>query len=71
MIDRQRLAALHREEEQRFIDLHPRSAELVKLHVFAGLPLERAADVLGISPRVAYRDWAFARAGMFRRLGGN
>jgi RNA polymerase sigma factor (TIGR02999 family) len=48
----------------------PRSAELVKLHVFAGLPLERAAEVLGISPRVAYRDWAFARAWMFRRLGG-
>ena len=48
----------------------PRSAELVKMHVFAGLPLERAAEVLGISPRVAYRDWAFARAWMFRRLGG-
>ena len=48
----------------------PRSAELVKLHVFAGLSLESAADVLGISPRMAYRDWAFARAWMFRRLGG-
>ncbi len=48
----------------------PRSAELVKLHVFAGLPLERAAEFLGLSPRVAYRDWAFARAWMFRRLGG-
>ncbi len=48
----------------------PRSAELVKMHVFAGFSLERAADVLGISPRVAYRDWAFARAWMFRRLGG-
>jgi len=49
----------------------PRSAELVKLHVFAGLHLERAAELLGVSPRVAYRDWAFARAWMFRRLGGN
>jgi RNA polymerase sigma factor (TIGR02999 family) len=49
----------------------PRAAELVKLHVFAGLPLGRAAAVLGISERVAYRDWAFARAWMFRRLGGN
>ena len=48
----------------------PRSAELVKMHVFAGFSLERVADVLGISPRVAYRDWAFARAWMFRRLGG-
>jgi RNA polymerase sigma factor (TIGR02999 family) len=49
----------------------PRAAELVKLHVFAGLPLERAAEVLGLSARVAYRDWAFARAWMFRRLGGS
>jgi RNA polymerase sigma factor (TIGR02999 family) len=48
----------------------PRSAKLVKLHFFAGLPLERAAEVLGISARVAYRDWAFAWAWMFRRLGG-
>ena len=43
----------------------------MKLHVFAGLPLERAAEVLGIASRVAYRDWAFARAWMFRRLGGS
>lgn len=49
----------------------PRAAELVKLHVFAGFSLERTAEVLGISPRVAYRDWAFARAWMFRRMGGN
>jgi RNA polymerase sigma factor (TIGR02999 family) len=48
----------------------PRSAELVKLHVFAGLSLERAAELLGISSRIAYRDWAFARAWMFRRLDG-
>jgi len=48
----------------------PRAAELVKLHIFAGFPLERAGEVLGISPRVAYRDWAYARAWMFRQLGG-
>ena len=49
----------------------PRSAELVKLHVYAGLTLEEAADSLGLSPRAAYRDWAFARAWMFRRMGGD
>ncbi len=48
----------------------PPSAELVKLHVFAGLTLDRAAEVLGISSRTAYRNWAYARAWMFRRLGG-
>ncbi|MBX9581938.1 MAG: RNA polymerase subunit sigma, partial [Gemmataceae bacterium] len=48
----------------------PQAAELVKLHVFAGLPLERAAEVLGISPRTGYRMWAHARAWMYARLGG-
>ncbi len=46
-----------------------RTAELVKLHYFAGLTIEQAAEVLGISPRTAYRSWAYARAWLFRRLG--
>ena len=46
------------------------AAELVKLHYFAGFTLEEVADILGISPRSAYRSWAFARAWLFRRLGG-
>lgn len=44
------------------------AAELVKLHCFAGLAIEQAADVLGISPRTAYRDWAYARAWLFRSI---
>ena len=48
----------------------PGAAELVKLHVFAGLPIDQTAAVLGVSPRTAYRTWAFARAWMLRRLGG-
>ncbi len=48
----------------------PASAQLVKLHIFGGLTLEQAAEVLGVSPRTAYRNWAYARAWMFRRLGG-
>jgi glutamate-1-semialdehyde 2,1-aminomutase len=42
MIDRQRLAALHHDEEQRFIDLHPRSAELAtdaRAHLLGGVPM--------------------------------
>ena len=42
MIDRQRLAALHVEEEQRFIDLHPRSAELAveaRTSLLGGVPM--------------------------------
>ena len=45
-----------------------RTAELVKLHYFAGLTIEQAAEVLGISPRTAYRSWAYARAWLYRRL---
>src|SRR5262249_17518594 len=41
----------------------------VKLHYFAGLKLEEAGELLGLSPRTAYRHWAFARAWLFRRLG--
>jgi len=39
-----------------------RKAELVKHRYFAGLTLEEAAHVLGISERTAKRDWAYARA---------
>lgn len=44
------------------------AAELVKLHCFAGLSVEEAAEALGISPRTAYRDWAYARAWLFKRI---
>jgi RNA polymerase sigma factor (TIGR02999 family) len=37
-------------------------ADLVKLHYFAGLSLDDAAETLGISRATAYRHWAYARA---------
>jgi len=43
----------------------PAKAELVKLRYFAGLPLEQAADAMGISLATAKRYWAFARAWLF------
>jgi len=43
-------------------------AQLVKLHCFGGLSIEEAANVLGLAVRSAYRDWAFVRAWLFRRL---
>ena len=45
-----------------------KTAELVKLHCFAGLSIEEAADILGISARTAYRDWTYARAWLFKNL---
>src|SRR5262249_47464754 len=43
----------------------PRKAELVRLRYFAGLTLEQAAELLGISRATADRHWAFARAGLY------
>jgi RNA polymerase sigma factor (TIGR02999 family) len=43
----------------------PRKAELVRLRYYAGLTLEQAAGLLGISRATADRDWAFARAWLF------
>src|SRR5262249_43947791 len=45
-----------------------RKAELVKLRYFAGLKLEEAAAVLGISEGTAKRDWAYARAWLRREI---
>jgi RNA polymerase sigma factor (TIGR02999 family) len=40
----------------------PPAAEVVKLHFFAGLPIEEAATMLGISRATAYRHWTYAKA---------
>ena len=47
------------------------AAELVKLHYFVGMTTEEAAEVLGISARTAYRNWAYARAWLHRRSSKN
>jgi RNA polymerase sigma factor (TIGR02999 family) len=43
-------------------------AELVKLHYFAGMSLEEAGQVLGISHRTAKRHWAYARAWLYAAI---
>jgi RNA polymerase sigma factor (TIGR02999 family) len=50
-------------EEERVV------ADLVKLRYFAGLPLQQAASVLGISERTAARYWAYGRVWLLRELG--
>jgi RNA polymerase sigma factor (TIGR02999 family) len=57
----QRLLALD-EALDRFAAIEPQKAELLKLRSFAGMTLDQAADVLGISPSTADRWWAYARA---------
>ena len=46
----------------------PRKADLVKLRYFAGLTIDEAADILGISAPTAKRDWTYARAWLFREI---
>lgn len=43
-------------------------AELVKLRFFAGLTLEQAGRILGISRATAARYWAFARTWLFHEM---
>jgi RNA polymerase sigma factor (TIGR02999 family) len=53
---------------EEFAQIAPRQARLVELRFFGGLTLEEGADVLGISARLADKDWALARAWLRRRL---
>jgi RNA polymerase sigma factor (TIGR02999 family) len=52
----------------RLAEEHPRAARLVHLRFFLGQTLEEAAAHLGLQPRTAYRDWAYARAWLRREL---
>jgi RNA polymerase sigma factor (TIGR02999 family) len=46
----------------------PRKARLVELRYFAGLSVQEAADVLGISRATADRYWAYARVWLYSAL---
>jgi RNA polymerase sigma factor (TIGR02999 family) len=46
----------------------PQLAKLVELRFFAGLTMEQAAQVLGMSLRTANRQWSYARAWLRREL---
>lgn len=46
----------------------PRPMEIVTLHLVAGLPLAKAAALVGISERTAYRDLQDGRRALARKL---
>jgi DNA-directed RNA polymerase specialized sigma24 family protein len=46
-------------------------AQIVELRAFAGLTIEEAAGVLGVSPATAKREWSAARAWLARELGAD
>jgi RNA polymerase sigma factor (TIGR02999 family) len=57
--------ALNRLEEK-----DPVKAQLVKLRHFAGLTIDEAAQILGISMTTANRYWAYARAWLHQEIDG-
>ncbi|MDP1857018.1 MAG: sigma-70 family RNA polymerase sigma factor [Gemmatimonadaceae bacterium] len=48
--------------------LDKRQARVVELRFFAGLSMEEAAEVLGVSPATVKRDWMLAKAFLHREL---
>ena len=46
----------------------PQAAQVMKLRFFAGLSVEEAAEVMGLSERTVKREWQFARAWLYRAL---
>ncbi len=45
------------------------AAQVVRLRFFAGLSVEEVAEILETSPRTVARDWAYARAWLYRAMG--
>jgi RNA polymerase sigma factor (TIGR02999 family) len=47
----------------------PRAAQVMELHYFAGLEIDRVAELLELNPRTIERDWRYARAFLAARAG--
>jgi RNA polymerase sigma factor (TIGR02999 family) len=59
--DDERILALD-EALTKLAGIRPQAAQFVQLRFFAGLTVEEAAPIIGVSPRTARRLWHFARA---------
>jgi RNA polymerase sigma-70 factor, ECF subfamily len=55
---------------QRLEDLYPRQSRLVELRFFGGLTVDEIAAVLDVAPITVKRDWALAKAWLYRELQG-
>jgi RNA polymerase sigma-70 factor (ECF subfamily) len=49
----------------------PRKAHVVELRFFGGLSVDETARTLAVSARTVHKDWAFARAWLYRALVGS
>jgi len=52
----------------RLAPIDPRQSRLIELRFFAGLNLEEAAEVMGVSPTTLKREWRLAKAWLGREL---
>jgi RNA polymerase sigma factor (TIGR02999 family) len=53
---------------ERLEKIDPRQSQLIELRFFAGLSVEDAADVMGVSPITIKREWRSAKAWLLREL---
>jgi RNA polymerase sigma factor (TIGR02999 family) len=65
--DENEILAVH-EILDRFAEIEPRKAEVVKLRYFIGMTIDETAEALGIAAPTVKRDWVYARAWLFREL---
>ena len=50
--------------------LDERQSRMVELRFFGGLSIEETSEVLGVSPPTVKREWASARAWLYREISG-
>lgn len=55
---------------ERLASDHPDHARLVEMRFFGGMTAREVAEAEGVSERTAERRWRFARAWLYRALGG-
>jgi RNA polymerase sigma-70 factor, ECF subfamily len=55
---------------QKLSERYPRQGQLVELRFFGGLTVAETAAVLGVAPITVKRDWALAKAWLYREVRG-
>jgi RNA polymerase sigma factor (TIGR02999 family) len=53
---------------EKLAEIDPRKAQLVKLRYFVGMTGEEVAETMDMSLTTVNRDWAFARAWLYKEL---
>ena len=55
----------------RLAELNPRLPKVIELRFFGGLSENETAEALDVTPRTIQRDWAMARAWLYKEMYGN